>query len=98
MFSFFQTLGKIIKNMNQTNIIDLVISLIALPTLLLFKHINQKYKKKLRNIPIPVEFFLIIIATTLSHLLEWGKKGTDVAIVDSVPLGFVFSCSINLKN
>jgi len=90
----FYTLGKIIKNMNQTNIIDLVISLIALPTLLLFKHINQKYKKKLRNIPIPVEFFLIIIATTLSHLLEWGKKGTDVAIVDSVPLGFVYSFKV----
>ena len=86
--NIFQTSRKIVDNLGHTNIVDLIISLVSLPMLLLFKHINQKYKKQLRNVPIPIEFFLIVIATTLSSFLEFEKE-SHVSTVHEVPLGFV---------
>jgi len=85
----FVTSRKIVDNLGHTNIVDLIISLVSLPMLLLFKHINQKYKKQLRNVPIPIEFFLIVIATTLSSFLEFEKK-SNVSTVHKVPLGFEY--------
>merc|ERR1719320_320987 len=85
----FVTSRKIFNNLGHTNVVDLIISLVSLPMLLLFKHINQKYKKQLRNVPIPIEFFLIVIATTLSGFLEFEDK-SNVSTVHEVPLGFEY--------
>jgi len=84
----FFTCGDIIKNLAKTNLTDLIISIICIPTMLCFKYLSTRYKKKLNNIPIPIELFLIIITTIASYFGHWEKAPFNVNIVDYIPTGF----------
>lgn len=59
-----QTLGSVMENLPQTNMADLLISLVCLAVLVPVKEINIRYRKRLRT-PIPVEIL------TVSQLDLW---------------------------
>ena len=50
------------------------------------KHfINEKYRKKLPA-PIPIELFVVVLATLFSYLLDFNKRW-KISIVGKIPLG-----------
>nr|CAB3266192.1 solute carrier family 26 member 10-like [Phallusia mammillata] len=87
-FALFKTLGDILHHLPQSNIADVIISAIALPTLLVVKYLNERYKQKLRNIPIPVELILVVLATVISYFGNLDDPPYNVNIVKTIPTGF----------
>jgi len=86
-FEIFYVLIEVCKNITKINIVDLIISIICIPTMLLSKHFSAKYKKKLRNIPVPIELILIIITTLISYFAHLESKPFNVNIVKTIPTG-----------
>ncbi|KAM3926869.1 sulfate transporter-like [Leptodactylus fuscus] len=77
----------VFSNLQTTNICDLVTSIVALAVMLPIKHLNDKYKNKLK-VPIPVELFVIIVATLSSHYFNFnGKYGSSIC--GPIPTGFL---------
>lgn len=65
-----QTLASVMENLPQTNIAELLISLVCLAVLVPVKEINTRYRQRLRT-PIPVE----ILTVSWSHVL--GAQGPN---------------------
>jgi MFS superfamily sulfate permease-like transporter len=64
-----------------------VISIICISFLISLKiFVNEKYKKQLRNIPIPTELIVIIVGTTISYFLNLNQN-YGLAIVGQIPSG-----------
>ncbi|KAK6190522.1 hypothetical protein SNE40_002373 [Patella caerulea] len=81
-----KTYIEIFTNITQTNIADLVISVICVIILLLVKIcINQRFKAKLK-FPVPIDLLIVIVGTIISHFADLnGRFG--VAVVGSIPTG-----------
>uniref|UniRef100_A0A4W6C626 Solute carrier family 26 member 2 n=1 Tax=Lates calcarifer TaxID=8187 RepID=A0A4W6C626_LATCA len=86
-FTLFKTWYSILTNLGNTNICDLVTSLVCLLILIPAKELNDRFKAKLKA-PIPFELFVVIIATLASH---FGHFNTDYGsgVAGDIPTGFL---------
>jgi len=87
LLSFLQTYVDILKSISKANLPDIVITLISLPSLLIVKYLSERHKKKLRNIPIPIELILVVAATMVSHFCHLEKAPYNVNTVKTIPTG-----------
>lgn len=86
-FKLFKTWFSIFSHLGQTNLCDLITSLVCLAVLIPTKEINDRFKSKLKA-PIPFELFVVIIATAASHFGQFNSEyGSGVA--GSIPTGFL---------
>ncbi|XP_078732227.1 prestin-like [Lampetra fluviatilis] len=83
--SIFMTMVDIFQKLPNTNIAELVTSLVCLTVLIPVREINQRYKSKLKA-PIPVELLLIILATVISFYARLEEK-FGVTVVGNIPAG-----------
>lgn len=86
-FTLFKTWFSIFSHLGQTNLCDLITSLVCLAVLIPTKEINDRFKNKLKA-PIPFELFVVIIATVASHFGHFNSEyGSGVA--GDIPTGFL---------
>lgn len=86
-FTLFKTWYGLLSNLGNTNVCDLITSLVCLAVLIPTKELNDRFKSKLKA-PIPFELFVVIIATLASHFGHFNAKyGSGVAGV--IPTGFL---------
>ncbi|XP_069813089.1 sulfate transporter-like [Dendropsophus ebraccatus] len=76
----------IFSNIKNTNICDLVTSIIAIITIVPVKEINDRFKSKMK-IPFPVELIVIIVATLVSYYFNFNTKYKS-SVCGSIPTGF----------
>ncbi|XP_018588708.2 sulfate transporter isoform X1 [Scleropages formosus] len=85
--SLIKTWVLLAQNIGQTNICDLVTSLLCMLVLVPAKELNDRFKAKLRA-PIPFELFVVIAATLASHFGHFEERfGSSVA--GNIPTGFM---------
>ncbi|XP_007907887.1 chloride anion exchanger isoform X2 [Callorhinchus milii] len=82
----FQTLEYIFNNIPETNITDLVTSIIVILIVFIVKEINDRYKSKL-PVPIPIEVIMTVIATGVSYAFSFEER-YQVDIVGNITSGF----------
>ncbi|XP_036374299.1 solute carrier family 26 member 3 [Megalops cyprinoides] len=80
------TLEKIFVQITDTNIADLVTSIIIMVAVFIVKEINDRYKTKL-PVPIPIEVIMTIIACGVSYGFNFKDK-YDVDIVGEMQIGY----------
>ncbi|KAM3866940.1 sulfate transporter [Diretmus argenteus] len=86
-FSLVKTWYSLIINLGNTNVCDLVTSLLCLLVLIPTKELNDRFKAKLKA-PIPFELFVVILATLASHFGQFNTEyGSGVA--GAIPTGFL---------
>ncbi|XP_067302116.1 solute carrier family 26 member 10 [Pseudorasbora parva] len=85
-FSLFKTLALVMENVPQTNLAELVISLLCLAVLVPVKEVNSRFRERLRT-PIPIEIITVIIATGITYAFSLDSK-YDIQIVGHIPAGF----------
>uniref|UniRef100_A0A4W6CF41 Solute carrier family 26 member 2 n=1 Tax=Lates calcarifer TaxID=8187 RepID=A0A4W6CF41_LATCA len=87
-FTLFKTWYSILTNLGNTNICDLVTSLVCLLILIPAKELNDLCVFFLTQAPIPFELFVVIIATLASH---FGHFNTDYGsgVAGDIPTGFL---------
>ncbi|XP_038555598.1 LOW QUALITY PROTEIN: sulfate transporter [Micropterus salmoides] len=86
-FTLFKTCYSLLNNLGNTNMCDLVTSLVCLLILIPTKELNDRFKAKLKA-PIPFELFVVIIATLASHFGHFNSDyGSSVA--GDIPTGFL---------
>ncbi|KAK2848771.1 hypothetical protein Q5P01_008605 [Channa striata] len=86
-FTLLKTWFSLLTNLANTNICDLVTSVVCLLILIPTKELNDRFKAKLKA-PIPFELFVVIIATLASHFGHFNTEyGSDVA--GNIPTGFL---------
>lgn len=85
-FSIFKTLASVMENLSDTNMAELLISVVCLIALVPIKEVNMRYRQKLRT-PIPVEILTVIVATGVAYGFSLDSS-YDVQIVGHIPAGF----------
>ncbi|XP_061895765.1 sulfate transporter-like [Entelurus aequoreus] len=86
-FTLIKTWLGLLANVGQTNLCDLLTSLVCLLLLVPTKELNYRFKAKLKA-PIPFELFVVIIATLASHFGRFHVDyGSEVA--GEIPTGFL---------
>ncbi|XP_025951166.2 chloride anion exchanger [Dromaius novaehollandiae] len=80
------TLESVFSQITETNVADLVTSLIVLLIVFVVKEMNDRYKEKLPT-PIPIEFLLTVLAALISYFAKFEEK-FNVAIVGKLEEGF----------
>ncbi|CAL8271635.1 unnamed protein product [Boreogadus saida] len=86
-FTLAKTWYALLANLANTNVCDLVTSLVCLLVLVPSKELNDRFKAKLKA-PIPFELFVVIIATLASHFGRFDAVyGSGVA--GAIPTGFL---------
>ncbi|KAJ8381632.1 hypothetical protein SKAU_G00024100 [Synaphobranchus kaupii] len=84
--SIIYTLKEVFVQITDTNICDLVTSIIVMVVVFIVKELNDRYKAKL-PVPIPIEVIMTIIACGVSYAFDFKYKyGIDV--VGKIPQGF----------
>nr|XP_043894717.1 solute carrier family 26 member 6-like [Solea senegalensis] len=83
--SIIYTMVDICRLLPQTQVPELVVSLVSLFVLIVAKEINDCYKKKL-PIPIPIELIVIIAATIIIHFCDLSTKHS-IDVVGMIPSG-----------
>ncbi|XP_061107821.1 solute carrier family 26 member 3, tandem duplicate 2 [Conger conger] len=84
--SMFYTLEKIFVQITDTNIADLVISIVVMVVVFIVKELNDRYKSKL-PVPIPIEVIMTIIVCGVSYAFNFKEK-YKVDVVGQIPKGF----------
>uniref|UniRef100_I3K3J6 Solute carrier family 26 member 6 n=1 Tax=Oreochromis niloticus TaxID=8128 RepID=I3K3J6_ORENI len=69
----------------QTQVPELVVSLVALAVLIVVKEINDCYRQKL-PLPIPIELIVVIAATVITHFCDLPSK-YNIDVVGEIPSG-----------
>uniref|UniRef100_A0A8B9MP06 STAS domain-containing protein n=1 Tax=Accipiter nisus TaxID=211598 RepID=A0A8B9MP06_9AVES len=82
--SFLLTWVDLFRYIQNTNICDLVTSLVALAIIVPVKEINDRYKEKMKA-PFPIELLVVIVARVISYYLEERYKS---AVCGDIPTGF----------
>ncbi|NXO71457.1 S26A3 protein, partial [Phainopepla nitens] len=85
-FGIIYTLESIFSQITQTNVADLVTSLIVLLIVFVVKEMNDRYKEKLPA-PIPIELLVTIVAALISYYCNFEEK-FGVAVVGKLEEGF----------
>ncbi|XP_076823881.1 prestin-like isoform X2 [Clavelina lepadiformis] len=83
--SFYKNWFEIFRNLPNTHVPTLVVSIVSIGLLVTGREINLRYKGKLK-VPIPTEVIVVIIATVTSHFAML-KPDFGVVIVDNIPTG-----------
>ncbi|XP_077327545.1 sulfate transporter-like [Lithobates pipiens] len=84
--SLILTWIDIFQNLQHTNICDLLTSIVAIAVLVPVKTINDFYKTKMK-VPIPIELFVIVVATLVSYYFNFNDKYAS-SICGMIPTGF----------
>ena len=85
-FGIIYTLESVFSQITDTNIADLVTSLLVLLIVFVVKEINERYKAKLPA-PIPIELIVTVLAALISHFAKFEEK-FKVAVVGKLEEGF----------
>uniref|UniRef100_A0A8C1Y4L8 Solute carrier family 26 member 4 n=1 Tax=Cyprinus carpio TaxID=7962 RepID=A0A8C1Y4L8_CYPCA len=72
-FSFAYTLIDVSRNINQTNIADLIAGLLTIFIVMAVKEINTKFQHKI-PVPIPIEVIVTVIASAVSHVMDLNSQ------------------------
>ncbi|NXR36155.1 S26A2 protein, partial [Zosterops hypoxanthus] len=84
--SFILTWVDLFRHIRNTNICDLVTSLVALAVIVPVKELNEHYKEKMK-VPFPIELLVVIVATVISHYFDFQQRyQSDVC--GHIPTGF----------
>uniref|UniRef100_A0A3Q0S3X1 Solute carrier family 26 member 2 n=1 Tax=Amphilophus citrinellus TaxID=61819 RepID=A0A3Q0S3X1_AMPCI len=86
-FTLFKTCYGVLTNLGNTNMCDLITSLVCLAVLIPTKELNDRFKSKLKA-PIPFELFVVIIATLASHFGRFDAHYGS-AVAGDIPTGFL---------
>lgn len=86
-FTLFKTWHSLLANLKNTNVCDLLTSLVCLLVLVPSKELNDRFKAKLKA-PIPFELFVVIIATVASHFGGF-KAVYGSSVAGNIPTGFL---------
>ncbi|KAG7456244.1 hypothetical protein MATL_G00249700 [Megalops atlanticus] len=84
--SIIYTLEKIFVQITNTNIADLVTSIIVMVVVFIVKELNDRYKAKL-PVPIPIEVIMTVIACGVSYAFNFKDK-YNVDVVGAIPKGY----------
>ncbi|XP_054697498.1 sulfate transporter-like [Grus americana] len=84
--SFILTWVDLFRYIRNTNICDLVTSLVALAVIVPVKEINDRYKEKMKA-PFPIELLVVIVATVISYYCSFEKRYKS-AVCGDIPTGF----------
>ncbi|KFP25382.1 Sulfate transporter, partial [Colius striatus] len=84
--SFILTWVDLFKYIQNTNICDLITSIVALAIIGPVKRINDRYKKKMKA-PFPIELLVVIVATVVSHYFNFEERYKSEVCGD-IPTGF----------
>ncbi|XP_072418538.1 chloride anion exchanger-like [Chiloscyllium punctatum] len=84
--SVIYTLEYIFNHITETNVPDVIISLIIMVVVFIVKEINDRFKSKL-PVPIPIEVIMTIIATGVSYAFNFNEK-YDVDIIGNLTSGY----------
>ncbi|XP_051546435.1 pendrin-like [Myxocyprinus asiaticus] len=85
-YSFAYTLSDVGRNINQTNVADLVAGLLTIFIVMAVKEINTKFQHRI-PVPIPIEVIVTVIASAISHVMDLNSQ-YGASIVHSLPKGF----------
>ncbi|KAF1541842.1 Chloride anion exchanger, partial [Eudyptes schlegeli] len=85
-FGIVYTLESVFSQITETNIADLVTSLVVLLIVFVVKEMNDRYKAKLPT-PIPIELLVTVLAALISHFANFEEK-FNVAVVGKLEEGF----------
>ncbi|NXV30384.1 S26A3 protein, partial [Rissa tridactyla] len=85
-FGIIYTLESVFSQITNTNIADLVTSLIVLLIVFVVKEMNDRYKAKLPT-PIPIELLVTVLAALISYFFNLEEK-FNVAVVGKLEEGF----------
>ena len=86
VFKLIRLWVSILVNIHRSNVASIIASAICILLIYLVKRfINEKYKQKLR-VPIPIELFVLILATIVSFYADLYKR-FDISIIKDVPVG-----------
>ncbi|KAM9350983.1 solute carrier family 26 member 6 [Symphorus nematophorus] len=83
--SLIYTLVDICRQLPETKVPELVVSLVALSVLIVVKEINACYRQKL-PLPIPIELVVVIAATIITHFCGLTSK-YSIDVVGEIPSG-----------
>ncbi|KAG8439308.1 hypothetical protein GDO86_005506 [Hymenochirus boettgeri] len=76
----------IFQNLPNTNICDLLTSIVAIVMIVPVKEINDRFKSKMK-IPFPIELIVIIVATLVSYYFNF-KGNYKSSVCGYIPTGF----------
>ncbi|KNC87592.1 hypothetical protein SARC_00293 [Sphaeroforma arctica JP610] len=75
----------IVTHLGTTNAWSVGIGIVSMIFIYITKLLNEKYKTKMRNIPIPGELIVVVAAIILSYIAGLDEKG--VAVIGDIPQG-----------
>ncbi|RNA41759.1 solute carrier family 26 member 6-like, partial [Brachionus plicatilis] len=79
---------RLFQNIESINWAAFIFSIVCIVFLYLTRtQINERFKTQLKNIPLPIELFVIIVGTVISNLAELNKNYA-MTVVGSIPKGF----------
>ncbi|XP_072848034.2 sulfate anion transporter 1 [Pogona vitticeps] len=78
---------NIFHNISQTNLCDVITSVICITVLVTAKELGDRYKHKLK-IPLPTELVVIVVATLVSHYGQL-KEMYGSSVSGEIPTGFI---------
>uniref|UniRef100_A0A8C3UJH3 STAS domain-containing protein n=1 Tax=Catharus ustulatus TaxID=91951 RepID=A0A8C3UJH3_CATUS len=84
--SFVLTWVDIFSSIHNTNICDLLTSLVALAVIVPVKELNERYKARMKA-PFPIELLVVIVATVISHYFDFERRYHS-AVCGDIPTGF----------
>uniref|UniRef100_A0A8C3NBD6 Uncharacterized protein n=1 Tax=Geospiza parvula TaxID=87175 RepID=A0A8C3NBD6_GEOPR len=84
--SFILTWVDLFRHIHNTNICDLLTSLVALAIIVPVKELNEHYKERLKA-PFPIELLVVIAATLISHYFDFEQR-YKAAVCGDIPTGF----------
>ncbi|RMB96566.1 hypothetical protein DUI87_26630 [Hirundo rustica rustica] len=84
--SFVLTWVDLFRHIHDTNVCDLLTSLVALAVIVPVKELNERYKDRMKA-PFPIELLVVIVATVTSHYLGFQQR-YGAAVCGRIPTGF----------
>ncbi|XP_047924516.1 chloride anion exchanger [Anser cygnoides] len=85
-FGIIYTLESVFSQITDTNIADLITSLLVLLIVFAVKELNDRYKAKLPT-PIPIELIVTVLAALISYFVNFEER-FNVAVVGKLEEGF----------
>ncbi|TRY93125.1 hypothetical protein DNTS_016471, partial [Danionella cerebrum] len=95
LFAFAYTLIDVGRNIDQTNIADLIAGLLTIFIVMTVKEINTMFQHKI-PVPIPIEVIVTVIASAVSHVMDLNSN-YGASIVQNLPRGFAPPKTPNLE-
>uniref|UniRef100_A0A8C4ZHE0 Solute carrier family 26 member 3 n=1 Tax=Gadus morhua TaxID=8049 RepID=A0A8C4ZHE0_GADMO len=86
VLAIIYTLEEIFVKIGDTNLCDLVTSLLIIGMVFVYKEVNDTYKDKL-PVPIPIEVIMTVIACGVSYGLDFEKR-YQITVVGEMKRGY----------